>query len=132
MGNSQFNSAKDGEGGSGRDGGGFSSYPDTTTTAGAPGPFSDAGFAPTLRQGEGGRHGYAGAAGGGNTGLEGGGTAAAVGARVQGSATGDAMDVESKADDGEEEEEVRILKEERGCGTCEILRKLLLVRKYHT
>lgn len=108
MGNSQFNSAKDGEAGSGRDGGGFSSYPETLTTPGAPGPFSDAGFAPSSRPGDGGRHGYAGVAGGRNTGLEGGGPAAAAGPRVSGTAAGDAMDVEPKADEGEEEEEVRI------------------------
>lgn len=107
MGNSQFNSAKDGAAGSGGDGGGFSNFPDNITAPGAPGPFSDAGFAPSLRQGEGGRHAYAGAVGVGNTGLEGGGPAAAAEPRVSGSAS-DAMDVESKADDGEEEEEVRI------------------------
>ncbi|CAM9963276.1 unnamed protein product [Pylaiella littoralis] len=106
MGNSQFNSAKDGEAGSGRDGGGFSSYPETLTTPGAPGPFSDAGFAPSSRPGDGGRHGYAGVAGGRNTALEGGGPAAAAGPRVSGTAAGDAMDVEPKADEGEEEEQL--------------------------
>lgn len=105
MGNSQFNSAKDGEGGSGREGDGFSSYPETRTTPGAPGPFSDAGFAPSMRQGDGTRHAYAGVATRGNTGL--GGSAAVAGPRASGVAADDAMDVESKMEDGGEEEEVR-------------------------
>lgn len=102
MGNSQFNSAKDGEGGSGREGDGFSSYPETRTTPGAPGPFSDADFAPSMRQGDGTRHAYAGVATGGSTGL--GGSVAAAGVRASGGAADDAMDVESKTEEGEEEE----------------------------
>lgn len=103
MGNSQFNSAKDGEGGSGREGDGFSQYPETRTTPGAPGPFSDADFAPSMRQQDGTRHAYAGVATGGNTGL-GGSAASAAGPRASGDAADDAMDVESKAEEGEEEE----------------------------
>lgn len=95
MGNSQFNSSKDGEGGSGREAGGFSTYQETITAAGAPGGFSDASFAPSVRMGEGGRHAYPGGDGEGNVGL------------VARDAAGDAMDVESKVDEGEEEEEVR-------------------------
>lgn len=97
MGNSQFNSAKDGEGGSGREGEGFSSYPETRTNAGAPSAFSDAGFAPSMRQQGDGRHRYAGVAAPGETGLE-------AGSRPAGGSAGDAMDVESKTDDGDEEE----------------------------
>ncbi len=104
MGNS-LNVPKDGEGGSGREGGGFGSYPETRTTPGAPGPFRDD-FAPSLMgPGAVGTHGYAGVAGRGSTGL--GGSVASAGPRASASAAGDAMDVESKADDGEEEEEVR-------------------------
>lgn len=114
MGNSQFNSSKDGEGGSGRDDGGYEGYRGTRTTPGAPGPFSDAGFAPALRAGEGGggvagRASYAGggipvvgggpgmgdSAGGSGGGGSGGGSGGGV--------AGDDMDVESKADEGEEE-----------------------------
>eukprot|EP00752_Nemacystus_decipiens_P017905 g16050.t1 len=104
MGNSQFNSAKDGEGGSGREGDGFSSYPETRTTPGAPGPFSDADFAPSMRQADGIRHAYAGVATGGNTGL--GGSGATAGPRAPGGGVDDAMDVESKVEEGEEEEEL--------------------------
>lgn len=102
MGNSQFNSAKDGEGGSGREGDGFSSYPETRTTPGAPGPFSDAEFAPSMRQGDGTRHAYAGVATAGNAGL--GGSGASAGPRASGGAADDAMDVESKVEEVEEEE----------------------------
>lgn len=106
MGNS-LNVPKDGEGGPGREGGGFGSYPETRTTPGAPGPFRDD-FAPSLGPGAVGRHGYAGVAGSRNAGL--GGSGVSAGPRTSAGAAGDAMDVESKADDGEEEEEVRYLR----------------------
>lgn len=97
MGNSQFNSAKDGEGGSGGAGAGFSPYQDSITAAGAPGGFSDASFAPSSRMGAGGvQHPYA-------AGVPGGGSAPIA----AGGAVGDAMDVESRADERGEEEEVR-------------------------
>ncbi|CAM9260899.1 unnamed protein product, partial [Ectocarpus fasciculatus] len=96
MGNSQFNSAKDGEGGSGGAGAGFSTYQDSITAAGAPGGFSDASFAPSSRMGAGGgQHPYA-------AGVPGGGSAPIA----AGGAAGDAMDVESKADERGEEEEL--------------------------
>lgn len=93
MGNAQFNSAKDGGDGSGRDDGPYGTYPETLTAPGAPGPFSDAGFAPALRGGDG-RTAYVG------------GDAAAIAGAVGSAATavGDDMDVESKTDEGEEEE----------------------------
>lgn len=107
MGNSQI---KDGGEGSRQDGA-YGGYPETRTT---PGP---SGFAPDLRVGD--RTGYAtggggGAEGGGTAGFSGaaggmgggmgraGGAGGAVGGR--GGIPGDVMDVESKADDGEEEE----------------------------
>lgn len=95
MGNTQFNSTKDGGDGSGRDDGPYGTYSETRTTPGAPGPFSDAGFAPPLRGGV------------GRTAYAGGGGAAAIGGGAMGSgatAVGDDMDVESKTDEGEEEE----------------------------
>lgn len=102
MGNSQFNSAKDGEGGSGREGEGFSSYPETRTNAGAPSAFSDAGFAPSMRPPGGeGRHRYAGVAAPGETGL-------AARSKPPGGSVGDAMDVESKTEEGDEEEVRRV------------------------
>lgn len=97
MGNSQFNSAKDGEGGSGREGGGYDGYSETRTAPGAPGPFSDAGFAPPLR-GADGRSSYPG------------GAAAVPGIEAASRGTpaaGDDMDIESKPVDEGEEEEVR-------------------------
>lgn len=96
MGNSQFNSSKDGEGGPGREGGGFSNYQQTITAAGAPGGFSDASFAPSVPMGDGRRHPYGGVAARDGTARPG----------AEGPA-GDAMDVEAKTDEGEEEEEVR-------------------------
>ncbi|CAM9683973.1 unnamed protein product [Ectocarpus sp. 8 AP-2014] len=95
MGNSQFNGSKDGEGGPDREGGGFSDYQQTRTAAGAPGGFSDASFAPSVPMGDGRRHLY-------------GGVAARDGTAGPGAEDpkGDAMDVEAKADEGEEEEEL--------------------------
>lgn len=98
MGNSQFNSAKEGEGGSGREDGGYGTYPETRTAPGAPGPFSDAGFAPALPGGDG-RSAYAAS-----------GAAAMSAAMGAGGTTpvADDMDVEAKADDGDEEEVSRV------------------------
>lgn len=95
MGNSQFNGSKDGEGGTAGEDGGYSTYPETRTAPGAPGPFSDAGFAPSLRiAGDTGRSVYSG------------GRAASIGGACGpgGAAAGDDMEVESKTDGGNEEE----------------------------
>ena len=97
MGNSQFNSSKDGEGGSGREGAGYDGFPQTRTAPGAPGPFSDAAFAPPLR-GADGRSSYP----GGGTAVPG------IKDASRGTPpTGDDMDIESKPVDEDEEEEVR-------------------------
>lgn len=97
MGNSQFNSAKDGEGGSGREGEGYDGYSGTRTAPGAPGPFSVAGFAPPLR-GADGKAAYP----------AGGAAVPGVEADSRGTpAVGDDMDIEAKPVDEGEEEEVR-------------------------
>lgn len=117
MGNSQFNSVKDGADGSGRDDGPYSTlYAETRTT---PGP---SGFAPALRVENNNRSAYtadtsvmtAGGVVGGGEGFGGngsgrtgggGGRGGGGGGGGDGGMAGDDMDVESKMD---EEEEVRV------------------------
>lgn len=96
MGNSQFNSSKDGEGGTGRVDGTYTSDPASRTAPGAPGPFSDTGFAPALRGGAGATTPYSCSMPAGIPGAEG----------TGGEPPRDEMDVEPKAEEGEEEEEV--------------------------
>lgn len=101
MGNSQFNSSKDAGDGS-REDGGFGGYAETRTT---PGP---SGFAPALQVGD--RSAYTAAdasmSGGSEFGVRSG-LGGEIGRGRGGS--GDDMDVESKTDDGDEEEVRRYL-----------------------
>lgn len=96
MGNSQFNSSKEGEGGAGGEDSGYGvGYQETRTAPGAPGPFSEARFAPALTAAD------------SRTTYSTRGVGAPRGMAQTGGPTGsrDEMDVESKADGSVEEED---------------------------
>ena len=94
MGNSQFSSSKDVEGGAGRGDGGYGGFEETRTAPGAPGPFSETSFASALRAVDS-RSMY----------TPSGGASGKAPRRPRGVEPEDDMDVESKADGGVEEDE---------------------------